>query len=87
MEVASVYLELRDAITRVSPVEHGLPRPPTCRASGARWTWLPPGLVTVARIADGTTSLYLGNGGATVGVGVLPRWPTRRGIDGSGVGG
>lgn len=34
---------------------------------------LPEGPVTVVAIADGTTSLYLGNGGATVGVGALPQ--------------
>ena len=75
MEVASVYLELRDAITRVSPVEHGLaPTADLPRVWGVLVdVGLPPGLVTVVAIADGTTSLYLGNGGATVGVGVLPQ--------------
>ena len=74
MEPAEVYLQLRDAITRISPVEHGLA--PTAELPR---TWgvlvdvgLPAGPVTVVAIADGTTSLYLGNGGATVGVGELP---------------
>jgi hypothetical protein len=71
---ASLYLQLRDAITRVSPVEHGLA--PTAELPHV-WgvlvdVGLPDGPVTVVAIADGTTSLYLGNGGATVGVGELP---------------
>lgn len=70
----AVYLELRDAITRVSPMEHGLlPTPELPRAWGTLVdVGLPAGPVTVVAIADGTTSLYLGNGGATVGVGALP---------------
>lgn len=75
MEPAAIYLELRDAITRISPVEHGLL--PTAELPR---TWgvlvdvgLPAGPVTIVAIADGTTSLYLGNGGATVGVGTVPR--------------
>lgn len=74
MEPAEVYLALRDAITRVNPTEHGLlPTPELPRAWGALVdVGLPAGPVTVVAIADGTTSLYLGNGGATVGVGELP---------------
>jgi hypothetical protein len=73
-EPAAIYLQLRDAITRVSPVEHRLH--PTARLPRAWGTLvdvgLPAGPVTVVAIADGTTSLYLANGGATVGVGELP---------------
>jgi hypothetical protein len=74
MEPAEVYLAMRDAITHVSPVEHGLtPTAELPRAWGAMVdVGLPAGPVTIVAIADGTTSLYLGNGGATVGVGELP---------------
>ena len=74
MKPAATYLELRDAITRISPIEHGLV--PTAELPNA-WgalvdVGLPAGPVTIVAIADGTTSLYLGNGGATVGVGTVP---------------
>jgi hypothetical protein len=73
-EPAAIYLQLRDAITLVSPIEHGLlPTAELPRVWGTLVdVGLPAGPVTVVAIADGTTSLYLGNGGATVGVGELP---------------
>ncbi len=74
MDLAPIYLELRDAITRVVPGEHGLaPTDDLPHVWGVMVdVGLPPGPVTLVAIADTTTSLYLGSGGATVGVGGVP---------------
>ncbi|MFN8622411.1 MAG: hypothetical protein U0869_16885 [Chloroflexota bacterium] len=74
MELAPIYLQLRDAITKVVPLEHGLaPSEDLPRVWGVLVdVGLPPGPVTLVAIADTTTSFYLGSGGATVGVGGVP---------------
>jgi len=71
-EPASVYLDLREAITLLVPSQHGMaPTEELPHVWGVMIdVGLPPG--PVVAIADGTTSLYLGNGGARVGAGGLP---------------
>jgi hypothetical protein len=74
MEPAPVYLQLREAITKVVPGDHGMaPSPELPHVWGVMVdVGLPPGPVTLVAIADTTTSFYLGSGGATVGVGGVP---------------
>lgn len=72
--LAPVYLQMRDAITTLVPGEHDLaPSDDLPQVWGVMVdVGLPPGPVTLVAIADTTTSLYLGSGGATVGAGTLP---------------
>jgi hypothetical protein len=69
--VAGIYLELRDLILRGDPFARGWA--PTAELPHVWGTLvevgLPDGPATLVALVDGTTSLYLGNGGATIGAG------------------
>ena len=69
--VADIYLELRDLILRGDPYAHGwTPSAELPHVWGALVeVGLPAGPATLAALRDGTTSLYLGDGGATIGAG------------------
>jgi hypothetical protein len=69
--VAEVYLELRELILRGDPYAHGwTPSAELPRVWGALVeVGLKAGPATLVALRDGTTSLYLGNGGATIGAG------------------
>jgi hypothetical protein len=69
--VADIYLELREMILRGDPHAHGWA--PTAELpnvwGGLVEVGLPEGPATLVTLVDGTTSLYLGNGGGTIGAG------------------
>jgi hypothetical protein len=69
--VAEVYLQLRDLILRGDPHGHGwAPTASLPHVWGALVeVGLPDGPVTLVSLVDVTTSLYLGNGGGTIGAG------------------
>jgi hypothetical protein len=69
--IAEIYLELRDLIIRGDPhVQGWAPSPELPHVWGALVeVGLPEGPATVVSLVDGTTSLYLGNGAATIGAG------------------
>jgi hypothetical protein len=72
--VADAYLQLRDLILRGDPHSHGWgPSSTLPDLWGALVeVGLPEGPATLVSLVDGTTSLYLGNGGATIGAGEVP---------------
>lgn len=69
--LADVYLELRELILRGDPFAHGwTPSADLPNVWGALVeVGLAAGPATLVALRDGTTSLYLGNGGATIGAG------------------
>jgi hypothetical protein len=69
--VADIYLDLREVILRGDPHAHSwAPTPELPNVWGALVeVGLPEGPATLVSLVDGTTSLYLGNGGATIGAG------------------
>ena len=69
--VAEIYQELRDLILRGDPHAHGwAPSIELPNVWGALVeVGLSAGPATLVSLRDGTTSLYLGNGGATIGAG------------------
>lgn len=73
-EPAEVYTQLRNAILNLDPGKHGLnPQ----NGTPAVWGMLmemgfPEAAVTLVVLAEGTTSLYFGNGGGILGAGTLP---------------
>lgn len=69
--VADVYLELRKLILRGDPYAQGwIPSAELPHVWGALVeVSLAAGPATLVALRDGTTSLYLGNGGATIGAG------------------
>ena len=69
--VADVYLELRELILRGDPYARGwTPSAELPHVWGALVeVGLAAGPATLVALRDGTTSLYLGNGGATIGAG------------------
>jgi hypothetical protein len=69
--VADIYLQLRELILRGDPHAHGwTPSPELPHVWGALVeVGLEAGPATLVALRDGTTSLYLGNGGATIGAG------------------
>jgi hypothetical protein len=69
--VAEVYLELRELILRGDPHAHGwAPTDDLPRVWGALVeVGMAAGPATLVGLRDGTTSLYLGNGSATIGAG------------------
>jgi hypothetical protein len=68
---SDAYLDLRELILRTEPHRHGwAPSERLPRVWGALVeVGLPEGPVTLVSLVDGTTSLYLGNGGGTIGAG------------------
>ena len=75
LDMASdVYLDLRDLILRTDPDAQGwAPTAELPRVWGALVeVGLPAGPATLVALRDGTTSMYLGNGGATIGAGGVP---------------
>jgi hypothetical protein len=71
--VAEIYLELRDLILRGDPHAHGwTPSPDLPNVWGALVeVGLSGGPASLVSLLDGTTSLYLGNGAATIGAGAV----------------
>ena len=69
--ISDAYLDLRELILRTEPHRHGwAPSDRLPRVWGALVeVGLPDGPVTLVSLVDGTTSLYLGNGGGTIGAG------------------